>query len=99
MDIIIRRITCALFTYIINYYLCYFQLMILKPCPLTIGIILKPPPEVVVVYYLEKQHIICCIGVKDPLSNQPPKLLDRVWAVLCRRHYPPRTEASYVNWI
>jgi site-specific recombinase XerD len=32
-------------------------------------------------------------------TGQPPRLLDRVRAVLRARHYSPRTEESYVAWI
>ena len=32
-------------------------------------------------------------------ASQKPKLLDRVRAAICSRHYSPRTEDAYVHWI
>jgi site-specific recombinase XerD len=31
--------------------------------------------------------------------GEPPKLLDRVRAEIRARHYSPRTEETYINWI
>ncbi len=33
------------------------------------------------------------------MKNHPPKLLDQVRHTLRRRHYAPRTEETYANWI
>ena len=37
--------------------------------------------------------------VNHPPATQKSKLLDRVRAAICSRHYSPRTEDAYVHWI
>ena len=38
-------------------------------------------------------------GARAAAGPEPPRLLDRVRAILRARHYSPRTEESYVAWI
>ena len=43
--------------------------------------------------------VVSPAGLASVAANQQPKLLDQVRIALRSRHYSPRTETAYINWI